>query len=308
MKVLIVGCGKIAQLHARHLLKFGYKLDCYSRDAVKAETFALRLGTGATGHSGSSLADLQKLIASGQYTAVWICTPPAAHLAVLEFCFSQNIKVFCEKPVISNPAELTRLEALLAKRDLCFVGENYLYKPVVAWLKAQSLRWDLGAVTAVSLKKCFWQESRDWRQSESPMLEGGVHFAALAFEIAGVTEIEAFDYRIENNAGYYRSFAQHLRRPLTLQVEYSWNQRGALPAGIGQKSSVQFERGRAVLESNGLAAAVIGNGKYKASRAFLSDVGGFGGMYVAIDRWLRGDLAPSSHLSKAILALKLSGL
>lgn len=303
MKILIVGCGKIARLHTKYLKAIGdCELHFFSRSLDRARAFAQSLGyPQSSAYSGS----LEQILEKETWKGVWICTPPSEHLEVLLWCLKLKIKVFCEKPLVSTRADFERLSNLEPPSSLCFVGENYLYKPLLIWIK--SLR-DLGRVKTVNLRKCVAQRSTGWRQDESPMLEGGVHFAALALEIADLESEQNLSFTHSEDRGLYTCTALRDSDGLKLEVKYSWNRPWPLPAGLGQKSSIEFENALLIFESNGTVALLKHSDGSTKFKLFGRDVGGFGGMYLDVAKWLRSSEVPVSTLLKAKAALKFSGI
>lgn len=306
MNVLIIGCGNIAKAHAKQLKKRGVKMDFYSRSIERAREYAAMFSNSDRAHSG----DLRRVLAQKPWDGVWLCTPPSSHLDVIKMCIALKLKCFCEKPLVNTEHDAQELATLSPPESLLMIGENYFYRPVYYFIERVAKRLNLGAVKEVSLKKTFFQKKTSWRTDESPMIEGGVHYCAMALEIAGIADFETANLKATLENGLYRSHLRHDPHGVQLEVKYSWETKGATPAGVGQMSYVTFENGVIAFESNGLFARAKNRvSGQTSSGAFLSDLSGFGAMYDDVMQWLASPTATSrSTWPKALLALRLAGL
>jgi predicted dehydrogenase len=87
-------------------------------------------------------------ILTGQYSVVFLATPPAVteqYLEVFVRCLRRRCVVVAEKPWAASLAGAIRLEALLGESGVRLrCNDHYLAKPVVLWLLQQPLAFLLG--------------------------------------------------------------------------------------------------------------------------------------------------------------------
>lgn len=301
LKILLIGCGKIADSHAKHLKAAGVHLSFYARRFEQAQEFARKFGGNA--YSG----ELVTVLNARHFDGVWICTPPDTHLEILQICLSKNLKCFCEKPLVATPAHLSQLSALPRAAELVMVGENYLYRPMLRWLDQVLATHDLGSISDIKVRKESFQKVRGWRQSESALIEGGIHFVALILEILGYPIFKKIHISEKDSQKSFQVSAQ-TQTHQTVELRYSWTNRWSLPAGLLQMSTINFERAILKFESNGLFAKLYDvDGVHLESRYFGRDLGGFRAMTGDALEWIRGAQAqPRSDYTKAVAALRFA--
>ena len=92
MKVGIIGCGFIAEVHIQALRAVGQEVFAIvGRDREKTEEFAGKWGIP---HVCTDYRDFLKV----GVEAVHICTPPMLHFLPARFFLENKIPVVCEKP------------------------------------------------------------------------------------------------------------------------------------------------------------------------------------------------------------------
>ena len=249
-RIAIVGCGRIAGVHAGNLSRDA-RLAFTSRNPESARAFAARF-------SGEPLAGFDEALERKDIAAVAICSPLEHHGAQAVAALEAGKTVLVEKPLAQSPGEVEAIGRALAGRPpgSLMVAENYLYKPSLdvlrAWLPA------IGPLRRVRISKLTRQEPADWRTRHGALLEGGIHFVALLGALIGETPSSvkaAFPGATEPE----RSSLVELEYPSGArgEVRYAWNVR-SLPGGILQHSRIEGAHGRIVFESNGLYAGVVG--------------------------------------------------
>jgi predicted dehydrogenase len=301
LKILIIGCGKIAAKHADGLKARGVQLSFYSRSKEKAEGFSRKFS--GTPFSGN----LNTVLNNKSWDAVWVCTPPSTHAEIIEQCLELKLKVFCEKPLVSTLTELERLEKNPATPELVMVGENYLYRPMLKWLNLKRETLDLGQVRKIKVRKESFQPVSGWRVNESALVEGGIHFVALILEILDYPKFRSIEVGAKNNQKSFLVKA-HTQNEQIIELKYSWTNFWSLPAGLLQSSTIVFERGSICFESNGLYAKVFDEGGSPVeSKWFTSDLGGFNSMTDDALLWIRGEaLSSKSSFAKGAAALRFA--
>ncbi|GAS99493.1 oxidoreductase [Mycolicibacterium canariasense] len=103
-RVGIVGCGKIAQNHARALAAIDVVeiSACSDVDLGRARSFADQF------EIGQAFATLSELLDSG-VDIVTVCTPHPSHEAVVVAAAQRGVHVLCEKPIAITMAEAGRM-------------------------------------------------------------------------------------------------------------------------------------------------------------------------------------------------------
>src|ERR1035441_3110342 len=141
VRTAIVGCGKVAHLHAAALAELPEAQFVAVTDAVfeRAGEFAARYGVRA-------YTDLQSLIAGSGVEAVIVCTPHPAHRAPAVRAAEAGVHVLVEKPLAASLADCdAMIEAAARHRvKLGVVSQRRFFEPV-ARMKAAIDAGKLGA-------------------------------------------------------------------------------------------------------------------------------------------------------------------
>jgi predicted dehydrogenase len=109
LKVLLIGCGRIAQSHVE-VLRSRPEVELVGVvdiNAVAAKAVAERAGVPA-------FADYREAVAQAQPEGVVICTPPATHARIATELLEQGVHVLCEKPLATR---LVDAEAMVAAAE-----------------------------------------------------------------------------------------------------------------------------------------------------------------------------------------------
>lgn len=267
--VAIIGCGRIARVHAANLIP-RVRPVFVSRRRSSAEAFARRFG-GETAGGLAEVADRQDI------RGAVVCTPLEHHAAQAAFLVKAGKTVLVEKPMAATRAEVGALGRALGGRPpgSLMVAENYLYKPSLRLLRAWLRR--CGPIQRVRLAKKTRQRVSGWRTAHGALIEGGIHFAALLGAIIEETP--------EVVAASFRGGAPERRAEVTVrypsgavgELLYAWDA-PSLPGGILQHSRIEGTSGQIVFESNGLYLFQRGGGLIRGRMGPLSDLMGFGAM------------------------------
>ena len=186
--VAIVGCGRMGRTRARACLALGVPIrvacdpEQEAADAMAAES------------PGCVAVSQLDEIAWDSVDAVFVCTPPAHHLAPALRALERGIAIFVEKP-LGLSAERVRPLVDLARRTgvKTAVGYHNRYRPHVT-----SLRHQLAENTAYALA-CHWvvgPYARVWwrnaEESGGPLNEQATHLVDLCRYLLGdVLEVYA---------------------------------------------------------------------------------------------------------------------
>ncbi|MCR4672683.1 MAG: Gfo/Idh/MocA family oxidoreductase [Lachnospiraceae bacterium] len=130
MRAAIIGTGMIAGIHADAVRSCGGKtVLAVSRTLEGAQKFAGKYGI--TRYSDRLLPeDLEEV------DAVYICTPPAAHLEYFRICAEAGKAVFCEKPLALSEADAEDICRIAEESGIfAAVGFNNRFYPAVNIMK-----------------------------------------------------------------------------------------------------------------------------------------------------------------------------
>ena len=114
MRVAIVGCGFIAEVHAEALKELGHTIAVViGHNLSKTESFAKKWNAERFGN------DFNMALAS-DIDCVHICTPPVFHYQMVKDALNAGKHVICEKPMCLNSDEAKEL--LMISREKKLVG------------------------------------------------------------------------------------------------------------------------------------------------------------------------------------------
>ncbi|WP_456460933.1 Gfo/Idh/MocA family protein [Reichenbachiella sp.] len=197
----IVGCGRIAQRHAKHIADNGDLIAVCDIDFNKAKQLAEEYGCKA-------YASLEEMLASeSQIDLMSICSPNGLHAAHSISCLNADHHVLCEKPLAINSYDCGEMIKCAEKKNkrLFVIKQNRFNPPVEAVKKAID-EGRLGTIQSVQLS-CFWNRNEDYYANSwkgSIDLDGGTlytqfsHFIDLLYWIVG---------DVKSAKGFSRNFA-----------------------------------------------------------------------------------------------------
>jgi predicted dehydrogenase len=189
LRVALIGCGGIAQVHLAALANFP---DVEIVAGVDTDPARLKIMEEKWGVK-QLYADWKKMLKEVQPDAVNICTPNAIHSAPAIDASNAGCHVITEKPMAMNPKECQRMidAAKKAGKKLA-VGFQYRYHPNSDFLVRQR---DAGTFGNVMFVKCQALRRRgipNWGvfgrkelQGGGPMIDIGVHVIEMAHYVMG---------------------------------------------------------------------------------------------------------------------------
>jgi UDP-N-acetyl-2-amino-2-deoxyglucuronate dehydrogenase len=196
VKFAIIGCGRIAQRHAEHILNNGELVAVCDNVSEKADEFAKKYNTKAY-HS------VEELFANEKHLdVVSVCSPNGLHAEHSIRALNAGSHVLCEKPMaisVNDCGEMIKA-AERANKRLFAIKQNRFNPPVEA-VKSAIDKGRLGKIYSVQLS-CFWNRNNDyyansWKGTKE--LDGGTlftqfsHFIDLLYWIIGdVRKVKAF--------------------------------------------------------------------------------------------------------------------
>jgi predicted dehydrogenase len=193
MKVGIIGCGRIAQVHlsALRTLPWVEVVGVCDANAQAAQDMAQRFGV------DKIYASADELLAQAKPQAVHVLTPPHTHAALARQALEAERHVFVEKPLTTDVAEAEALCTLAQQKrvSLC-VDHNRLFDPVVKKAMALIHTGKIGEVISVDAYQGFQRQTLiDGGGARQTALEAfynlAIHpaYLQLAF-LGGVRHIE----------------------------------------------------------------------------------------------------------------------
>ncbi|RED96632.1 Gfo/Idh/MocA family protein [Marinoscillum furvescens] len=196
VKFGIVGCGRIAFRHAKHISNLGKLVAACDVDENRAETLTDKYGGRAYG-SYEEMLD-----ACGEIDVISVCSPNGLHSEHSITALKRGFHVLCEKPMaisVQDCGEMIKAAEKANKR--LFIVKQNRFNPAIAEVKRLVDEGKLGRILSVQLN-CFWNRNFDYyRNSEwkgTKTLDGGTlytqfsHFIDLLYWIVGdVKEVRA---------------------------------------------------------------------------------------------------------------------
>lgn len=189
LKFAIVGCGRIAQRHAEHIVKQGKLIAVCDVNEERRNELAQK-------YTCKAYASLDELLQNEKrIDLVSICTPNSFHAQQSIQVLDVGIHVLCEKPMAIRMQDCERMIAAATKanKHLFIVKQNRFNAPV-AELKKIIDEGRLGKILDVQLN-CFWNRNNqyyktsDWKGRKD--LDGGTlytqfsHFIDLLYWMLG---------------------------------------------------------------------------------------------------------------------------
>ena len=125
--VAIVGCGKVAHIHAKALRS----IPDVELTAV-CDASAERAGAFASEYGARGFSELTTMLREGRPQAVLICTPHPLHAAPAIEAAQAGVHVLVEKPLAATLADCDAMLAAARKAgiQLGVISQRRLYEPV----------------------------------------------------------------------------------------------------------------------------------------------------------------------------------
>jgi UDP-N-acetyl-2-amino-2-deoxyglucuronate dehydrogenase len=197
LKFAIVGCGRIAQRHAKHIKSTeGAKLVAVC-DIIEDGANQL-----ATEYAVKQFYTIEELLEGSDADIVSICSPNGLHAHHSILSLKAGKHVLCEKPMaisVYDCGEMIKTAEKANKR--LFVIKQNRYNPPVNAVKEAIEEGRLGKINSVQLS-CFWNRNEDYYKNSwkgTKDLDGGTlytqfsHFVDLLYYLVGdVKEVKAF--------------------------------------------------------------------------------------------------------------------
>jgi len=298
MEILFVGCGSAAAFHSRMFAKHFPRVGLSYLRRSSDQASRLASAHGARVYEQGMAAAL----GDESLDAVFVTTPPAAHLEVAIAALEAGKHVIVEKPAFLNVAEFDLVEAAAKQADKqVLVAENYYYKPLRRTLRRIVDEGSLGQIRLIEINAVKRQVPAGWRLDPAlsgggALFEGGVHWVSLMANL-GLDIESCRGFFPDAPPGHERSavFVAEYGQGAIGVLNYSWE----IPSILkGLRLSRIWGTGGSVLfESNGLFA--IRTGPVRMSLPGFADIQGYRAMLNDFMRALRTGTSPEFTLHDA---------
>ena len=184
----IVGCGRIAQRHAEHIVNYGNLTAVCDIEFEKAQKLAEKYAATAYQFVDELLA------AESDIDVVSICSPNGLHAEHSIKSLNAGFHVLCEKPMAISVYDCGEMIKAAEKNNKrLFAIKQNRFNPPVAAIKAAIDKGLLGKIYSVQLS-CFWNRNFDYYHNSwkgTSDLDGGTlytqysHFIDLLYWMVG---------------------------------------------------------------------------------------------------------------------------
>lgn len=146
LRLGLLGCGRIGQVHARSIKALGSARIVAVADAMPAAANAMAASTGA------EVRDVAAILSAPDVDAVIIGTPTDSHFDQIMGAAKAGKAIFCEKPIDMSVDNIRACMDAVAAADVPFMaGFNRRFDPNFATLRARIRAGDIGAVELVTI-------------------------------------------------------------------------------------------------------------------------------------------------------------
>jgi UDP-N-acetyl-2-amino-2-deoxyglucuronate dehydrogenase len=189
IKFAIVGCGRIAQRHAKHIQNNGILVAVCDIDKAKADSLAKE-------YNCKAYQDFIELLKfeKDNIDVVAVCSPNGLHAKHSIESLNSGIHVLCEKPMAINVYDCGEMIKAAEKNNKrLFAIKQNRFNPPVAAVKDLIDKGILGKINSVQLS-CFWNRNDEYYENSwkgTKDLDGGTlytqfsHFVDLLYWLVG---------------------------------------------------------------------------------------------------------------------------
>lgn len=189
IRFAIVGCGRIAQRHAKHISNSGKLVAVCDTDYAKAQA----LGKEYTARSYNTIGSLLEN-EKDSVDVVAVCSPNGLHADHSIQSLKAGFHVLCEKPMaisLADCGEMIKTAESCNKR--LFAIKQNRFNPPIAEVKRLIEKGILGEIYSIQLS-CFWNRNFDYYENSwkgTKEMDGGTlytqfsHFIDLLYWMIG---------------------------------------------------------------------------------------------------------------------------
>lgn len=146
LKIGLLGCGRIGQVHARTIKGLDTAQVVAVADAIPEAAQALAASLGA------EVRDADAILSAGDIDAVVIGTPTSTHFEQIQAASKGSKAIFCEKPVDMSVDNIRTLMDVTDKAKVpFFTAFNRRFDPNFASLQARLRAGEIGAVELIQI-------------------------------------------------------------------------------------------------------------------------------------------------------------
>ncbi|MEP5728784.1 MAG: inositol 2-dehydrogenase [Sulfitobacter sp.] len=147
LRIAILGCGRIGQVHARALMRMPNVQLVALSDAFPEAAQALATKTGA------QIRDTDAILAADDVDAIIICTPTDTHFDLIQSAANAGKAIFCEKPVdLSVERILTCIDVVQSNNVPFLSAFNRRFDPNFALVQSRLAAGDIGNIEMVTIQ------------------------------------------------------------------------------------------------------------------------------------------------------------
>ncbi len=268
-----MGCGRIAESHAKHLRKLYGNIPLFFQDSDISKALALK--TQFRGEN--AFPELEHALDNEKVQIVFITTPHAFHADIACAAAKKKKDIILEKPIARNLNEIKKITDAVAKYKVrCTVAENYMFKSFVPKIIRSIKNGDIGKPLSLEINKSNRDSISGWRANLNLMgggalLEGGVHWINLLVSLADSDPLSVIavkpEVEYETNIPFEDSLTLlvKFKNGMTGKLFHSWRIPNRFK-GVGL-SKIYGSEGVITFESNGLFSSVYG----KKKKTFFPD-------------------------------------
>jgi UDP-N-acetyl-2-amino-2-deoxyglucuronate dehydrogenase len=196
IKFAIVGCGRIAQRHAEHIINFGELVAVCDIVREKADLFKEK-------YKANAYYSIDDLLSSGlELDVISVCSPNGLHSLHSIKSLNSGYHVLCEKPLAISVKDAGEMIIASEKNNKrLFVIKQNRFNPPVSAVKSAIDEGRLGEIFSIQMS-CFWNRNPDYYENSwkgTKELDGGTlytqfsHFIDLLYWLIGdVASVEAY--------------------------------------------------------------------------------------------------------------------
>jgi myo-inositol 2-dehydrogenase/D-chiro-inositol 1-dehydrogenase len=146
LRIGILGCGRIGQVHARSLMRMPDTSLVAVSDAFADAANALAQQTGA------QVRDTDAILAATDIDAVIICTPTDTHFELIQTAAKAGKAIFCEKPVDMSTVRIQDCLDVVKANGVAFLTAfNRRFDPNFALVQSRIAAGEIGDVEIVTI-------------------------------------------------------------------------------------------------------------------------------------------------------------
>jgi UDP-N-acetyl-2-amino-2-deoxyglucuronate dehydrogenase len=189
VRFAIIGCGRIANRHAEHIIAKGTLIAVCDIVPEKATLFSEKYG----GKAYQSVEQMLE-VEAGNIDVISVCSPNGLHAEHAILSLNAGFHVLCEKPMAINVVDCGRMINVAEKNNKrIFVIKQNRFNPPVEAVKKAIDDGRLGKIYSIQLN-CFWNRNPDYYSNSwkgTLDLDGGTlytqfsHFVDLIYWMVG---------------------------------------------------------------------------------------------------------------------------